>query len=212
MASCKKCGNYITLWQQDWIGDTGLCRECRTPKRSPVVDDSPHTSNVPDSQKIESSSIFKQLGYLGALGVLLFIAAISVLIYGHYSPQGYQGYLSYFVDSFYTRLPIREIYKLEFGKLNLIESTGGHTDQESAVTLAIVMAFIGIFLFVLLLVKKAILVDQTPDLVNCTQDEEKKQIIEEVENGTPCVRCEKSIAQDAHLCPFCDWPQPKRRA
>lgn len=33
--------------------------------------------------------------------------------------------------------------------------------------------------------------------------------VEEVENGTPCVACEKRIANDVKLCPFCGWTQPR---
>ena len=38
--------------------------------------------------------------------------------------------------------------------------------------------------------------------------EEEKEIVEEVENGTPCVACEKLIEVGVKLCPFCGWTQP----
>jgi hypothetical protein len=31
---------------------------------------------------------------------------------------------------------------------------------------------------------------------------------EEVQGGTPCVRCEKQIAVGSKFCPFCEWTQP----
>jgi hypothetical protein len=37
---------------------------------------------------------------------------------------------------------------------------------------------------------------------------DKKEIVEEVEGGTPCVACEKRIAVGSKLCPFCGWTQP----
>ena len=37
---------------------------------------------------------------------------------------------------------------------------------------------------------------------------EEKELVEEVENGTPCVACEKRIAVGSKFCPFCGWTQP----
>jgi hypothetical protein len=37
---------------------------------------------------------------------------------------------------------------------------------------------------------------------------DNKEIVEEVEGGTPCVACEKRIAVGSKLCPFCGWTQP----
>lgn len=31
----------------------------------------------------------------------------------------------------------------------------------------------------------------------------------EFKGGTPCVCCEKLIAPDVKICPFCNWSQPK---
>jgi hypothetical protein len=33
-------------------------------------------------------------------------------------------------------------------------------------------------------------------------------VVQEVESGTPCVRCEKHIAVGEKFCPFCGWTQP----
>lgn len=37
---------------------------------------------------------------------------------------------------------------------------------------------------------------------------EAEEVVEEIENGTPCVACEKRIAVGLKLCPFCGWTQP----
>jgi hypothetical protein len=37
---------------------------------------------------------------------------------------------------------------------------------------------------------------------------ERKDGGEEVEDGTPCVACEKRIAVGSKLCPYCGWTQP----
>ena len=37
---------------------------------------------------------------------------------------------------------------------------------------------------------------------------DEEEAVEEVENGTPCVACEKHIAVGSKLCPFCGWTQP----
>jgi hypothetical protein len=37
---------------------------------------------------------------------------------------------------------------------------------------------------------------------------EKAIIIEEIAGGTPCVCCEKRIAEGLKYCPFCGWTQP----
>ena len=36
----------------------------------------------------------------------------------------------------------------------------------------------------------------------------KKEIVEDVKDGTPCVSCEKRIAVGSNICPFCGWTQP----
>jgi hypothetical protein len=36
----------------------------------------------------------------------------------------------------------------------------------------------------------------------------EEAVVEEVENGMPCVDCEKQIAIGTKLCPFCGWTQP----
>src|ERR1017187_6825770 len=51
MANCKQCGKNISMWQQDWIGDTGLCRECRAPQKSTVTEEAPAPPNVPMADK-----------------------------------------------------------------------------------------------------------------------------------------------------------------
>ena len=38
---------------------------------------------------------------------------------------------------------------------------------------------------------------------------EKKEIVEEVEGGAPCVACGKGIAPRTKDCPFCGWRQPR---
>jgi Putative prokaryotic signal transducing protein len=38
-----------------------------------------------------------------------------------------------------------------------------------------------------------------------------KDIVEEVENGVPCVACEKQITVGLKYCPFCGWTQPWKR-
>ena len=38
---------------------------------------------------------------------------------------------------------------------------------------------------------------------------DKEEILEEVGGGTPCVACQKLIAVDSRLCPFCGWTQPR---
>lgn len=37
---------------------------------------------------------------------------------------------------------------------------------------------------------------------------EKIAVVEELEGGTPCVCCEKRIAEGLKYCPFCGWTQP----
>jgi hypothetical protein len=37
---------------------------------------------------------------------------------------------------------------------------------------------------------------------------DKKEIVEEVKDGIPCVACEKRIAVGSKNCPFCGWTQP----
>jgi len=37
---------------------------------------------------------------------------------------------------------------------------------------------------------------------------DKKETVEEVEGGMPCVACEKQIAVGLKYCPFCGWTQP----
>jgi len=37
----------------------------------------------------------------------------------------------------------------------------------------------------------------------------KKTPVEEVEGGTPCVCCNKRITNEAEICPFCGWSQPR---
>lgn len=37
---------------------------------------------------------------------------------------------------------------------------------------------------------------------------DKEEAVEEIESGRPCVACEKHIAVDLKLCPFCGWTQP----
>jgi hypothetical protein len=36
----------------------------------------------------------------------------------------------------------------------------------------------------------------------------ESKVVEEVENGSPCVRCNKRISADSKICPFCGWTQP----
>ena len=47
-----------------------------------------------------------------------------------------------------------------------------------------------------------------PALEPVLEKEEVVEVVEEVENGTPCVACEKHIAVGSKLCPFCGWTQP----
>ena len=37
---------------------------------------------------------------------------------------------------------------------------------------------------------------------------DKKEVVEEVEGGMPCVACEKQIVVASKYCPFCGWTQP----
>jgi len=39
---------------------------------------------------------------------------------------------------------------------------------------------------------------------------DKKAIVEKVEDGMPCVACEKQIAVGLKYCPFCGWTQPRK--
>jgi hypothetical protein len=38
---------------------------------------------------------------------------------------------------------------------------------------------------------------------------DKKEIVEQMEVGTPCVACGKRIADRTKCCPFCGWTQPR---
>ncbi|MGA2246070.1 MAG: hypothetical protein ABSH48_13805 [Verrucomicrobiota bacterium] len=38
---------------------------------------------------------------------------------------------------------------------------------------------------------------------------DKKEIVEEMEGGTPCVACGRRIAGRTKFCPFCGWTQPR---
>jgi len=38
---------------------------------------------------------------------------------------------------------------------------------------------------------------------------DRKEVVEEVEGGMPCVACEKQIAVGSKYCPFCGWTQPR---
>ena len=47
-----------------------------------------------------------------------------------------------------------------------------------------------------------------PEKEEIVDQEAAKDVVEEVENGTPCVACEKLIAVGTKFCPFCGWTQP----
>jgi hypothetical protein len=48
-----------------------------------------------------------------------------------------------------------------------------------------------------------------PSSEQTTTTPDKKEIVEEVEGGTPCVACEKRILVGSKVCPFCGWTQPR---